>query len=617
MIDPELAMPEHQTAQPPAAGPLVADSRHRAGATLADHAVDTLVDVLRLRAATLPDQTAFIHLVDGETESRTVTYAELQLQATAIARHLASVDVAGKRVLMLFEAGVDYIAALFGVWMAGAVAVPSFPPVGTRALGRLGAIARDSQPEVILTNARFSKLRERVLALLPDGFPEQAWTEIDGLFQTDMHAYACNPDGAPEALAALDQGALALLQYTSGSTSDPKGVMLTHGNLLSNCHGASRWMGGQRERVGCTWLPPYHDMGLMGGILQPIYEGFPTVILAPGHFVQQPLRWLAALSQYRVTTTIAPNFAFDLCCNSIGDEVLPLLDLSSVEAVYCGAEPVRRRTFERFAERFAPCGFRADAFGPCYGLAEATVFVSGKVDGVPPAFVEVDQEALARGEVQEIAADHPQARTLASCGAPAPGHDVRIVGPDGRALPDGAIGEIWVGGPNIGIGYWNQPRHSEETFQARLAGSPQRYMRTGDLGFLRDGELYVTGRIKDLIIHAGRNLYPQDIELLVEETDARIRPNGVAAFSIDDGQSERIAVVAEFRRGERVAESELQLLREAIVERVTRQLGAAPHLIHFAPMGAIPLTTSGKIQRYATRQALLAQSLASYPNARA
>ncbi len=592
-------------------------SRHRAAATLAEHALDTLADVLRLRAATLPGQTAFIHLVDGEGETRTVSYAELQLQAGAIARHLAARGVAGKRVLMLFEAGIDYIAALFGVWMAGAVAVPSFPPVGTRALGRLGAIARDSQPELILTDSRFTRLRERVLALLPDGFPEDAWTEADALFRADTNAYAYNTADAGPALPVLDCEALALLQYTSGSTSDPKGVMLTHGNLLSNCHGASRWMGGSRERVGCTWLPPYHDMGLMGGILQPIYEGFPTVILSPGHFVQQPLRWLAALSQYRVTTTIAPNFAFDLCCNAIGDEVLPLLDLSTVEAIYCGAEPVRRRTFERFAERFARCGFRAEAFGPCYGLAEATVFVSGKVDGAAPAFVELDQDGLARGEVREIAADHARAQALASCGAPAPGHDVRIVAPDGRALPDGAIGEIWVSGPNIGIGYWNQPERSEETFYARLEGSAQRYMRTGDLGFLRAGELYVTGRIKDLIIHAGRNLYPQDIELLVEELDARIRPNGVAAFSIDDGQGERIAVVAELRRGEKVAEGELQTLREAIVERVTQQLGAAPHLIHFAPMGAIPLTTSGKIQRYATRHALLTQSLASYPHARA
>jgi acyl-CoA synthetase (AMP-forming)/AMP-acid ligase II len=597
--------------------PAATPRRHGTPATLERYPVATMVDVLRLQAAERPDQIAFIHLVDGEDDVREITYGDLYRQALAVAHHLSARHPAGKRVLMLFEAGIDYVAALFGVLMAGAVAVPSFPPVGTRALGRLASIAQDAQSDIILTNGRFSKLRDRVLAMLPDTLPEDAWTDVDPLLLGDKNAYTYKLSEAADALPQLDPQGLALLQYTSGSTSAPKGVMLTHGNLLSNCHCASRWMGGARARVGCTWLPPYHDMGLMGGILQPIYEGFPTVILSPGHFVQRPYRWLAAVSRYRVTTTIAPNFAFDLCCDTISDAELATLDLSTVEAIYCGAEPVRLRTFERFAARFAPRGFRAAAFGPCYGLAEATVFVTGKPDGAAPIFTSVDQERLAHGAALDVPGDHPRAQTLAGCGIVAPGHDLRIVDPaNGRALPDGAIGEIWVSGPNIGVGYWNQPERSLDTFHATLPGSPARYLRTGDLGFLRDGELFVTGRIKDLIIHAGRNLYPQDIEQLVQETDARIRPNGVAAFSIDTGASEQIAVVAELRRGERVTSDDLHSLRAAIVERVTLHLGAAPHVIHFAPTGAIPLTTSGKIQRYATRQALLAESLASYPHAR-
>lgn len=588
---------------------------HAAPATLGESPVETLVDVLRLRAAAMPERTAFIHLVDGERDEVPITYARLSGQATAIARSLLERGARGKRVLLLFEAGIEYVAALMGVLMAGAVAVPSFPPVGTRALGRLALIAKDAQAEVILTNARFSRLRERVLALLPDTFPEDGWLEAEALLLADSHVYTSNSTATGPDLPRIAASDLALLQYTSGSTSDPKGVMLTHGNLLSNCHCASSWMGGERARIGCTWLPPYHDMGLMGGILQPIYEGFPTLILSPGHFIQQPLRWLDAISRHRVTTTIAPNFAFDLCCDTIADGALAALDLSSLEAIYCGAEPVRRGTFERFAARFARCGFRADAFGPCYGLAEATVFVSGKPDRTAPTFAIVDQDRLARGEAATVDDGDPRAFPLASCGVPAPGHDVRIVGEHGHPLPDGAIGEVWVSGPNVGIGYWQRPKESRETFEATLPGSPARYMRTGDLGFLRDGQLYVTGRMKDLIIVAGRNLYPQDIELAVQEADTRIRPNGVAAFSIDDGDAERIAVVAELRRGERVGMNELRSMRQAIVERVTAHFGAAPHVVHFAPMGAIPLTTSGKIQRYATRHALLSRALATYsPN---
>ncbi|GLU34681.1 hypothetical protein Busp01_45230 [Trinickia caryophylli] len=593
--------------------PSTARPNHAAPATLGESPVETLIDVLRLRAAAMPEQTAFIHLVDGERDEVPIAYVQLCGQATAIARSLLERGATGKRVLLLFEAGIEYVAALMGVLMAGAVAVPSFPPVGTRALGRLALIAKDAQAELILTNARFSRLRERVLALLPHSFPEDGWLEAEAVLLAHSHAYTSNSaTAAGSDLPLVAASDLALLQYTSGSTSDPKGVMLTHGNLLSNCHCASSWMGGERARIGCTWLPPYHDMGLMGGILQPIYEGFPTLILSPGHFIQQPLRWLEAISRHRVTTTIAPNFAFDLCCDTIAEDALAALDLSSLEAIYCGAEPVRRGTFERFAARFARCGFCADAFGPCYGLAEATVFVSGKPDGAAPTFAVVDQDQLARGEAATVDDDDPRAFPLASCGVPAPGHDVRIVGANGHPVPDGAIGEVWVSGPNVGIGYWKRERESRDTFQATLSGSPARYMRTGDLGFLRNGELYVTGRMKDLIIVAGRNLYPQDIELAVQEADTRIRPNGVAAFSIDDGDAERIAVVAELRRGERLGTNELQSMRQAIVERVTANFGAAPHVVHFAPMGAIPLTTSGKIQRYATRHALLSRALATY-----
>lgn len=584
-----------------------APNGHGASPTLAHLQFQSVTQVLAHRARQQPDDLAFIHLLDGEREERPITYLELYRRAHQIMSALQPHDPVGRRVLLLFEAGIDYVAALFGVFLAGAVAVPSFPPVGSRALGRLGAIAEDSDPSLVLTNGRFSRLRERVLGVLPDHFDENAWLDIDALA----------PEAAPvEVSIPPVTEELALLQYTSGSTARPKGVMLSHSNLVSNCHTASAWMGGERRRFGCTWLPPYHDMGLMGGILQPIYEGFPTAILPPAYFVQRPLRWLQALSRYQVTVTIAPNFAFDLCCDQIGKEDEAGLDLSHLEDLYCGAEPIREHTFTRFSKRFSGIGFRPRAFGPCYGLAEATVFVTGKVKGSDARFVSLDKEALAAGTVR-LVEEGSGSQRLASCGVPAPGHEVLIVDPQSRAVAaTGKVGEIWVRGDNVGRGYWRQEAVSEQSFRAQLAGDSgdRYYMRTGDLGFLLDGELYVTGRLKDLIVIAGRNLYPQDIELCVEQSDPRLRANGVAALGMDDGDREQLVVVAEIKRSEKPDGRALAEIRQHIVEAVTGAFSVAPARIHLAPMGTIPLTTSGKIQRRATAGLLSTGELKEYPS---
>lgn len=580
---------------------------HAAEATLAALEFNSMAEVLAYRAGVEPDATAFIHLLDGEEHAQAMSYAELWQRARSLADALVPLEVEGKRVLMLFEAGLDYVTALFALFLTGATAVPSFPPIGSRALERLGLITADAEPALVLTNGRFSRLRERMQSVLPADFPADGWIDIDQLTlspeQKNNHIVQPVPD----------RSRLALLQYTSGSTAAPKGVMLTHGNLLSNCRTASSWMGGKRSRMGVTWLPPYHDMGLMGGILQPIYEGFPTVILAPVHFVQRPWRWLAALSRYRATVTIAPNFAFDLCVEGINDSEMTGLDLSSLQEIYCGAEPVRKSTFDRFATRFSGTGFNPRAFGPCYGLAEASVFVSGKPVDSSPVFIQVDKEALATGQLRMAQAEGPDTLALASSGVVAPEHRLAIVDPVTLVeLEEGKVGEIWVQGSNIGAGYWRKPESTESCFYATLPATAGRFMRTGDLGLLWQDELYVTGRLKDLIIVAGRNLYPQDLELCAQEADLRLRPNGVVALALDDGQRELIVIVAEIKRSEKLNAKALDELRQQLMAALTSSFGVAPSTIHFAPVGSIPLTTSGKPQRQATKKAFIDGTLPRY-----
>ncbi len=570
--------------------------------------LSSVTEVLAYRAWRQPDAIAFIHLLDGEREEEAISYAELWKRSQRLAAALQIFEPREKRVLMLFETGIDYIVSLFGLLLAGAVAIPAFPPVGTRGLERLALICADAHPQLVLTSSRFMRSQERVNALLQGDLPAPQWVDPQQLAEADSAWRA----------QALAHGQLALLQYTSGSTSAPKGVMLTHDNLYSNCRSASQWMGPARNRVGCSWLPPYHDMGLMGAILQPIFDAFPTVLISPGHFVQRPLRWLDAVSRYGADVTIAPNFAFDLCVENITDEELAELDLSKLKAIYCGAEPVRQSTLARFSERFAAAGFNPAALGPCYGLAEATVLVSGKRHDEPAFATQVDREQLASGTLAIVDAEHARALPLVSSGRVAPGLRVAIVDPVSlQPVADGQIGEIWVQGDNVGAGYWGKEALSQQVFRASLPGIHGRFMRTGDLGALHRDELFVTGRLKDLIIIAGRNLYPQDLELAVESADPRIRSNGCVAVGIDNGQQEQLAIVAEVKRSEKLDEAQQEQLRQVITSALVSQFGVAPARIHLAPMGGIPLTTSGKVQRQATRKALLNDTLARYGASRA
>jgi len=553
----------------------------------------SLVDVLRMRALHQGSQPAYIFLNDGVDDAVEWTYGQLYARASAIAAELGLRDGRGKRALLLYEPGLDYIAGFLGALMAGTVAVPSYTPVGSRATNRLVGILADAGAEIILTTAR---IRDVELRLRGD-----FWATRDVHWIVTEEAPPAAPDAPMPGVGAQD---LAVLQYTSGSTGSPKGVMVTHRNLMSNAEAIAYWLRPSSESRGCIWLPPFHDMGLMGGILQPLYQGFPVVLFSPAHFVQQPIRWLRAISRHRSTVTSAPNFAFDLCVNEIDDDELDGLDLSSLSVAFCGAEQVRKETLERFADRFGRYGFRAEALIPCFGMAETTLIVSGKPVGMQPRWLRLDQAALEAGRVVEGNPEAVGAPVLASCGPVVKGLAVRIVDPNTlQPCPADGIGEIWVTGGHVAAGYWGRGADTEQAFRARIEGDDSEYLRTGDLGFMRDGELFVTGRIKDLIIIAGRNHYPQDIEATAQEAHPANQANGVAAFPVEVEGREELILVVEVRRNGKLTSLDHSEIARKIVQAVTSAHRIRPLDLYLGPVGTIPRTTSGKVQRQACKRA--------------
>ncbi|WP_251018925.1 fatty acyl-AMP ligase [Streptomyces sp. ISL-11] len=556
----------------------------------------SLPEILEYRASR-PRQLAFRFLPDGTSDDVVDwTYHDLADHAGRIAADLLRRELTGRRVVLALDPGVHYVAALFGIFQAGATAVPSFPPTGKRAVARFASIIEDCAPDVIIADRRLENRVGQFEAELAPSVRRPSWVFVDdAYFREETEA-----DRRPARVAEP-----ALLQYTSGSTGDPKGIVLTHDNLVSNCVALEENMGYEPDRVGCTWLPPYHDMGLMGTIMLAVHGGWPLVLMSPAHFVQQPYRWLKAITDHKVTISVGPNFAFDLCTSSITDEELETLDLGTLRQVFCGSEPVSRATLDKFRERFGPRGYDETSLIPCYGLAEATLYVSGKPTGDAVRTQWLDRTALENGLVRSASGAAPEtAARIVSCGTVAQGHEVVIVIPESRRPAEaGRIGEVWVSGPNVAAGYLGRPELSAETFTARLADSEgeQTYLRTGDLGFLLDGELYITGRLKDLVVIAGRNLYPQDIEHSVREAHDKLR--GSAVFSVPGETGEELVVVAEYRGTARQLAAEADEVLDAVVAAVTAEHGVRPADVHFGPVGAIPMTTSGKVRRDATRKA--------------
>ncbi|WP_437811936.1 amino acid adenylation domain-containing protein [Sorangium sp. So ce1078] len=561
----------------------------------------TLVALLRRRAEQRPSGHAYTFLLDGEADARAMTYGELDRRARALAAELQQGARAGERALLLVPPGLDFIAAFFGCLYAGLIAVPVPLPQRKSGLLRVLAIVRDCRPSVVLTAEAFLG----AVAMLRD---DPSLAELSHL---RCMAVDTIRDGQEDAWRAprVTAETVAFLQYTSGSTGTPKGVVLTHGNLLRNELMIQRAFAHTEESLIVGWLPPHHDMGLIGNILQPLYVGVPCVQLAPEHFLMRPRRWLEAISRYRATTSGGPNFAYELCIRKIPQDQREGLDLGSWQVAFNGAEPIRAATLDRFAEAFAPAGFRRAAFYPCYGLAEATLLVSGGAADAPPIVRAVDRAALEQGRAVFDPRDPEAGLSLVGCGGSPAGDEVRIVDPETlRPCDDERVGEIWVAGASVAQGYWERPEETAATFEARLSTGEGPFLRTGDLGFLSRGELYVTGRLKDLIIVRGRNLYPQDIELTAEQSHPSLRAGGGAAFSVEVDGEERVVIVQELGRRASASVDPAEL-GAAIERAVADRHEVAVHAVALIKPGSLPRTTSGKVQRRACRGRFLDGSL--------
>jgi 8-amino-7-oxononanoate synthase/acyl carrier protein len=556
----------------------------------------TLVDSLRYWTEQQPQEVAYYY-TDGEDGEVSLTYEQFDRHARAIAARLQDLGMAGERALLLYPPGLEFIVAWFGCLYAGAIAVPAYPPRRNRNMQRIEAISDDCRAKVALTE---HDVLDRIEDLLDEAprLKQLQWLATDRIPDHEGTGWAPPP---------IQPQQLAMLQYTSGSTGTPKGVVLSNANLMHNVQLICYSFEPHRHGSGLSWLPTYHDMGLVGGVLFSMFYGRPSVLMSPMAFLQKPIRWLRGITKYNVMISGGPNFAYDLCTDKITDDQLAGLDLSSWVVAYNGAEPVRADTLARFTERFSPYGFKPGTFYPCYGMAETTLIVTGSYKGKLPVVRSFDGRQLDARQVVPIDAKHAHARSLVGCGRVLPDEEVKIVDAETlRELPAGKIGEIWVNSPSVAQGYWNNAEATQATFQAQLASGGKHFLRTGDLGFIHDGDLFVTGRIKDLIIVRGVNRYPQDIEMTAERASSRIQPQAVGAFAVDLAGRERLIIVAEVERARRDDWSEVIAdVRKA----VTAEHELPPDAVVLVRFGSIPKTSSGKIQRHACREEFLAGTL--------
>jgi acyl-CoA synthetase (AMP-forming)/AMP-acid ligase II/acyl carrier protein len=583
----------------------------------------TLVDVARYRAAKQAQKTAYTFLADGANRERHLTYAGLDRRARAIAAFLQDAAMSGERALLFYAPGLDFICTFFGCLYAGVVAVPTYPPVNRQMMAQVEPIIKDAGPQAILTTADIAAKLKTLLSLQSIGkksllrfigkglekyFPifkqlggENSRVIATDRIDTDLDQMWQRPE--------LDSNSLAFLQYTSGSTSLPKGVMVSHGNIMHNQNLIQQYFQQPKGVAFVSWLPQYHDMGLIGNILHPFYMGGHSVVFSPFEFLKKPLRWLEAISKYRAHTSGAPNFAYELCVRKVSTEDKQKLDLSSWQVAYNGAEPIRHATLESFAAYFAECGLAKSALYPCYGLAEGTLIVAGGKLQAAPVYLACDKEGLKEDRIQPVDPGDPAATVLVGSGTAFDGQKVRVVAPEERIeLGDNEIGEIWVSGPSIAQGYWNNPDSTRQTFQARIRSADgDRFLRTGDLGFLRDGNLFITGRVKDLIIIHGQNYIPSDIEYTVEGSHANLRRGCSAAFAVQAAGEEKLAAVCEIRKKVKLAE--LKKIAAGIRRAITDSHGINAARIVLIKARTIPKTTSGKIRRKMCKMALLNHKL--------
>jgi acyl-CoA synthetase (AMP-forming)/AMP-acid ligase II len=550
----------------------------------------TMVHVLAARAAEHGERNLFTY-VEDDTPRRSMTYAAVHRAACSIAASLSAVARRGERAVLIFPVGADFAPTFFGCLYAGLVAVPVYPPDPSRlarTLPKLRAIVKDAGVTVALTTQALLAFADVLFEHAPE-LRALRWIAVDALPEELGAAWVTPPIGGET---------LAFLQYTSGSTGAPKGVMVTHANLVENERHVRRAFHHTEGFVMAGWLPTYHDMGLIGQFLQPLFVGGSCHSIAPVEFLQRPVAWLRLLTACRADTSGAPNFGYDLCARKVTDEDKRGLDLSHWKLAYNGAEVVRAETLERFTRAFAPCGFRPETFFPCYGLAESTLFVAGVPfrAGANPRRVRAD--ALEAHRVVALEGEptaDDMTRTLVPSGVCPPEQRVVVVDPERLTLcEDDTVGEVWIAGPCVARGYWNQSAETERIFRAHLASGEGPFLRTGDLGSLHRGELTLTGRLKDLIILHGRNHYPHDLEASAEAAHPDVRSGCSAAFSMDGRDEERLALVVEVESRSTAQPSHIVA---AVVRRVAEEHGVRPYAVVLVPPRTVPKTSSGKVRR--------------------
>ncbi|OGB22666.1 MAG: fatty acyl-AMP ligase [Burkholderiales bacterium RIFCSPLOWO2_02_FULL_57_36] len=576
------------------------------------------VEVLRHRARCNPDLQIYTFLEHGDGAERTITCAELDERAHRTAAALSERVSPGERVLLLYPPGIDYIVGLFSCMYAGVIAVPAYPiePAQVeRTLPRLLGIINDCHARAILTTAA---AREQAMRFLSGSrsIAQLPWIATDELGDS----VTSRPVSAP----TPDNTLPVYLQYTSGSTGAPKGVMVSHQNLLHNSVLIKSRFEHSAASRGVIWLPPYHDMGLIGGILQPLYAGFPVVLMSHIDFLKHPLRWLRTISRFRATTSGGPNFAYEMLASMrITDADFEKLDLSSWDVAFTGAEPVRAKTLRAFAQRFAPCGFRSEAFYPCYGLAEHTLFVTGGEKSRAPVLATIGSGADYTAADGNGEAMRDETKTVVGCGHTADSSRLLVVDPQTcEPCADGQVGELWAQGPSVAMGYWGKRRLSQQTFRARLKGSTGSFLRTGDYGYRIGAEFFITGRLKDMMVIRGANHYPQDIEATIEEIDTDIfRPGGCAVFALEASVAPRVVVVREVRaryikliaqqgdEGALMSSPSADEIFGRLRRAVSQRHGIAVSDIVLAPPATVPKTTSGKTQRHLCRSLFVEGSL--------
>jgi iturin family lipopeptide synthetase A len=561
----------------------------------------TFVEILRIRSEDRPEKIAFTYLdyADAQESQTSISYSQLDQMARSIAAVLQSYNLVGQRVLLIYSPGIEFIAAFFGCMYAGAIAVPVYPPSPRRPLQYLEQIIKNCYPSALMTSMAMS-------SVISQRFSQN--TLISSLLKinTDENDY---PHSHSYQEFQPRKDLISHVQFTSGSTGSPKGVVLTHNNLIYNSELIYKGFGHTSDLKVVSWLPVYHDMGLIGNVLQPVFAGGTIAFMSPQHFIQQPLRWLKAISTFEGTTSGGPNFAYELCIRKVKPEQIEQLTLQSWNVAFSGAETVRSETLEKFSEIFAPCGFLPESFYPCYGMAEATLMITGGNPHRKPKVLQVDKNSLENGLVN---ADLPTSEVgkIVSCGSTFPGHQVKIVNPDTFQLcVPNMVGEIWASGPSIGQGYYGISESVGGVFSGYLSDSNEGpFLRTGDLGFLYEEELYVTGRLKDLIIIRGRNHYPQDLEWTSTHSHKYLQVDSAAAFSIEINGEEQLVVVQEIERSY-LRKLDVEEVSHAIIEAISHRHEIQPYAVVLTKPGIIPKTTSGKIQRVHCRKLFLEGNL--------